>query len=963
MNSLYRLLLTVALISPGAARGQITGYTENFQDGTLSGWVSDHPRTFTLSTEDGSLRIAYTRTASSDQWDNFNWTLPAPVQVSKNPIVTLKIKSTLAASFSLKPLYSAGDNFLTKTINGDNIWHSLTFNLTPSGDKSIQKFYLYLDGGTTAPKAGTVWIDDIKIGDSVNVASTLDYAWLSKAVLAGEALLASTQEGNQEGQFPAGSQAVLQAAVTAAKQVITAGAQSQTELDQAIWALYDACSVYESSVSFPEGTLTDKKATRETRYLYQNLQQLQTKSVLFGMHDATGYGVGWSDDNDRSDVKSVTGDYPAVYSEDMSGTDGFPQDAGKKYRQESAYARGGVITMCWHQVDPQGRGFYSSDVGNENVVKTILPGGTFHSFYKDRLKKVALYFKSLRGPHGENIPVIFRPYHEHTGNWFWWGDTQCSPAEYAELWQFTVGYLTDSLNVHNLLWAISPSSTNLYSGTGYERIYPGHDYVDIIGGDYYFSSPASGDDKANYLKFLQTLGREALQTGKVGAVTEVGQETLKNADWFTQYLLPPLKADSLASQLVYAAVWRNASTTHHYAPYPGHPSAPDFVSFFNDPYTLFESDLPKLYQKPVQDQTAPVFTDADPVQFTSSTVLAEVKAVTNEKAFLRWSELSQPFDDMPGKFTTGEGQFTHSVFIEGVQGQEKTLYIQARDLFGNTTTEPLKVTFLVDTLTAPVYWSDPLYPSGTWQQGTAVLGSGSSAATKINPVKTAYFRRVVPLASIPSELAVFIKAVGGVVMYLNGKEVIRYNLPAGGRPGYAEEPTASAVFTKSFTLDAASRSNLKAGENWFSFEVHAMGTGSVEQFDARIFTASSVLVPYLSAGWLFSDAGEMPPVKLLGEVVSVTEPNGIPSVLTVHPSFPNPFNPATTLRFSLPAAQEVTVAVYNLLGAKVATVFSGNLPAGLHALPFSAGGLASGVYLVRYQTEGKTLSQKIILLK
>jgi len=153
----------------------------------------------------------------------------------------------------------------------------------------------------------------------------------------------------------------------------------------------------------------------------------------------------------------VCGDYPAIYSEDLNKiTQGFQIDR-VRYRLSSAYNRGGVITMCWHQYDPDGRSFYANEINNEKIVSQILPGGSRHSDYKEKLHRIAFFLKSFRGEKGESIPVIFRPYHEHTGNWFWWGPSHCTTEEFNQLWQFTVHYLHDSLNVHNLLWAISPS--------------------------------------------------------------------------------------------------------------------------------------------------------------------------------------------------------------------------------------------------------------------------------------------------------------------------------------------------------------------------------------------------------------------------------------------------------------------------------------------------------------------------
>lgn len=90
----------------------------------------------------------------------------------------------------------------------------------------------------------------------------------------------------------------------------------------------------------------------------------------------------------------------------------------------------------------------------------------------------------------------------------------------------------------------------------------------------------------------------ANEHGKAAAVTETGYEGVKTSDWWTQTLLPAIAKYPVC----YAMVWRNAhdKAGHFYAPYPGHPSAPDFVEFYKDPRTLFVSDLKGVYGKAAQ---------------------------------------------------------------------------------------------------------------------------------------------------------------------------------------------------------------------------------------------------------------------------------------------------------------------------------------------------------------------------
>ncbi|MBU1651730.1 T9SS type A sorting domain-containing protein, partial [bacterium] len=83
----------------------------------------------------------------------------------------------------------------------------------------------------------------------------------------------------------------------------------------------------------------------------------------------------------------------------------------------------------------------------------------------------------------------------------------------------------------------------------------------------------------------------------------------------------------------------------------------------------------------------------------------------------------------------------------------------------------------------------------------------------------------------------------------------------------------------------------------------------------------------------------------------------------LHPAYPNPFNPSTTIRFDLPEALKVSLKVYNLRGQVVATVIDGFRDAGYHEVSFNAENLSSGIYFFRLDA-GKFSDQgKLVLLK
>jgi len=355
----------------------------------------------------------------------------------------------------------------------------------------------------------------------------------------------------------------------------------------------------------------DKKATAQTVALYKNLKKMSGKKILFGQQDVTAYGVDRNDPvKEFCDIKDVTGQYPALYGwdighiKDSCNVDGVPFNKIERLIKE-AYSRGGVISISWHENNPAGTGAVNDLTP---AVKRILPGGDKHKEFTNLLNLVGQFFLKLKDKDGKPIPIIFRPYHEHNGDWFWWGKNNCTEQEYAALFRFTVEYLRDTLNVHQLLYAISPDRSRMNPATFEKDIlyaYPGDDYIDILGIDNYWDVGRSSEYEKNksqatldslFISSLKALVKIAGQKNKIAALTETGNNGLKAQDWFTKRILSPIKNDPQARKIAWILIWRNASKEHFYAPYPGHQSSQDFINFMNDEMILFENKLPKMYK-------------------------------------------------------------------------------------------------------------------------------------------------------------------------------------------------------------------------------------------------------------------------------------------------------------------------------------------------------------------------------
>ncbi|NBC18829.1 MAG: T9SS type A sorting domain-containing protein [Bacteroidetes bacterium] len=95
----------------------------------------------------------------------------------------------------------------------------------------------------------------------------------------------------------------------------------------------------------------------------------------------------------------------------------------------------------------------------------------------------------------------------------------------------------------------------------------------------------------------------------------------------------------------------------------------------------------------------------------------------------------------------------------------------------------------------------------------------------------------------------------------------------------------------------------------------------------------------------------------------VERETGLPDAVALDANYPNPFNPQTTVRYALPEAADVRLAVYDLLGREVAVLVNGVLPAGTHTTVFDAAGLPSGVYLYRLEAGAHVQTRRMTLLK
>ena len=330
--------------------------------------------------------------------------------------------------------------------------------------------------------------------------------------------------------------------------------------------------------------------------LLQRLEKLQAKGVMFGHQDDPVYGCSWKWDEGRSDVLETAGDYPAIMGFDLGGLElgweknleGVPFDRMQK-EIVAQHERGGIITISWHAYNPTNdENSWFQPAGN--AVTSILPGGALQPKYDKWLDKVVAFLAACKDKEGNVVPVIFRPWHEMSGGWFWWGATACTSQEYRQLFQYTHKYMTEK-GCDNIVWAFSPNLADKEDVEHYMQFYPGDEYVDLIGIDVYQFSADNKVYQDNLRRELDVVKAVGEKQKKLIALTETGYQNVPDPQWFTQTLLPVVKEYPIS----YVLLWRNAwdNPKENYVAAPGKPTVKDFKKFCKDKKVLMCKDIKK----------------------------------------------------------------------------------------------------------------------------------------------------------------------------------------------------------------------------------------------------------------------------------------------------------------------------------------------------------------------------------
>ena len=342
----------------------------------------------------------------------------------------------------------------------------------------------------------------------------------------------------------------------------------------------------------------------QAELLAERLVSLQKKGYMAGHQDDPFYGVGWAYEDGRSDVLETVGDYPAVMGFELGGIEmcdekNLDSVPFTRIHDEllTHVARGGIVTISWHPRNPmttvEGGGRAGQkypvgsawDVTDSTVIKSVLPGGANAEMFQNWIKRLADFLETLKTEDGIPVPIIFRPWHENNGSWFWWGQNLCSDEEFKGLWNLLQDYLNER-GFDNLLWSYSPNLDGNWTTERFLRRYPGNDRVSLLGIDAY--QWGTEDEFVNGLTSdFEFLSRFAKDNGKLIALTECGLQNMSDSTWYSRVLKPIMDKYPIC----YFLLWRNAGEQEFFGPVPSKPCAADFKKLYEAKNILFLKDI------------------------------------------------------------------------------------------------------------------------------------------------------------------------------------------------------------------------------------------------------------------------------------------------------------------------------------------------------------------------------------
>lgn len=274
-------------------------------------------------------------------------------------------------------------------------------------------------------------------------------------------------------------------------------------------------------------TPVNKNATKEARAVLDYLDSIRGKGILTGLHTLT------MEQEELKYIEKETGKLPALcgfellsYSPNINW-DSCDEVCLKELREnqgtlQRAYEwaeKGGLLTFTWHWYSPIGgvdKAFYARNT--EFDASKVLEEGTEErkAFYHD----LDVMAELLQGFADKHIPILWRPFHEAEGDWFWWGVKGMDVAR--NLYRLMFDYYTREKHLDNLIWVWNNPRPEGYVGD---------EYCDIVTSDHYPQAHRHTSMKAALDNLKNITKNKPYAIGEIGVIPDVEAVEQEQADW------------------------------------------------------------------------------------------------------------------------------------------------------------------------------------------------------------------------------------------------------------------------------------------------------------------------------------------------------------------------------------------------------------------------------------------------
>ncbi len=290
------------------------------------------------------------------------------------------------------------------------------------------------------------------------------------------------------------------------------------------------------------GHLSNQNAIPAAQAVYAWMQEIHGSACLTGQMESTWMS---SPDYEMDFILKHTGKLPVIRGLDFMHND----FTGVANRAIAWWEQGGIPHICWHTGSDFASGYNESKSHNLNWEATLTPGTPEYAALIAAMDRAVPALQRLEDA---GVPVLWRPFHELDGGWFWW--SKGGSDAFVRLWQLMYSRYTDYWGLDNLIWVLG------YSGNGGNMAawYPGDAYVDLIGADSY-TPGANGHLYAE----VAAIAPEGMPIvfHECGAIPTEAQ--MKQADapwvmfmvWHTSYLTDGKSNTPASLQAIYDSEW------------------------------------------------------------------------------------------------------------------------------------------------------------------------------------------------------------------------------------------------------------------------------------------------------------------------------------------------------------------------------------------------------------------------